>query len=225
VNRSAIAGVTKSGSKLAIEPRPSNDSRTDEDLLSRIRSGEMEHFGELVRRYERELFGYLRRYVGSDDLAADVFQNTFIAVFRKIEHYQPGRAARPWLYTIATHQAIDALRRRNRRIDHRADLPLPSSDDGNEGGARSFTELIFSQDPGPPASAETDELRGLVRAAIDQLPELWKQVIVLAYFQGLRYHEIAETLEIPLGTVKSRLHAAVARLTEIWQASGHSREL
>ena len=206
------------------EPRPQDDPRTDEDLLARIRAGEMEHFGELVRRYERELFGYLRRYVGSEDLAADVFQNTFIAVFRKIEQYQPGRSARPWLYTIATHQAIDALRRRNRRLDHRADTPLPAGDDGSEGGARLFSELMFDQDPGPPALAETGELRALVRDAVEQLPELWRQVILLAYFQGLRYHEIAETLEIPLGTVKSRLHAAVARLTEIWQAAGRTQD-
>jgi len=209
---------------VAREQRPQDDPRTDEDLLARIRSGEMEHFGELVRRYERELFGYLRRYVGSEDLAADVFQNTFIAVFRKIEQYQPGRAARPWLYTIATHQAIDALRRRSRRLDHRADAALPTGDDGSESGARSFSELIFDQDPGPPALAETEELRAMVREAIDQLPELWRQVIILAYFQGLRYFEIAEALEIPLGTVKSRLHAAVGRLTEIWQATGPSQD-
>lgn len=210
---------------MARELQPRDDPRTDEDLLARIRSGEMEHFGELVRRYERELFGYLRRYVGSEDMAADVFQNTFIAVFKKIEQYQPGRAARPWLYTIATHQAIDALRRRGRRLDHRADTPLPSGDEGPDGGARSFSELIHAQEPGPPATAETEELRAMVRATIDELPELWRQVILLAYFQGLRYHEIAEALDIPLGTVKSRLHAAVARLTELWQAAGRPRDL
>src|SRR5262249_58715694 len=91
----------------------------DETLLAGLRAGEREVFGSLVRRYERELFGYLRRYLGDDDLADDVFQNTFVQVFLKIRQYEPGRPARPWLYAIATNQAIAALRRRNRRTADR----------------------------------------------------------------------------------------------------------
>ena len=86
----------------------------DDILLARLRDGDREVFGLIVRRYERELFGYLRRYVGDEDLADDVFQNTFVQVFLKIGQYEPGRPARPWLYAIATNQAIDALRRRMR---------------------------------------------------------------------------------------------------------------
>ena len=103
---------------------------TDEQLLARLRAGERDVFGTLVRRYERELFGYLRRYVGDDDLADDVFQNTFVQVFLKIQQYEPGRPARPWLYAIATNQAIDALRRRNRRADQRADAVTTPDEDG-----------------------------------------------------------------------------------------------
>src|SRR6516162_6373358 len=86
----------------------------DEDLLIRFRRGQREAFGALVRRYERELYGYLRRYLGDANLADDVFQNTFLQVYTKIGQYQAGRPVRPWLYTIVTHQAIDALRRANR---------------------------------------------------------------------------------------------------------------
>ena len=195
---------------------------TDEEILARLQAGQMDLFGELVRRYERELFGYLRRYLGRDDLAADVFQNTFLAVFRKIHHYQPGRAARPWLYTIATNQAIDATRRRSRRVDARADAILPGGAGGDEEGGRPLLEILRDPDPGPVAQAELAELRGLVREAVDQLPDLLRQVILLAYFQGLRYQEIAEALDIPLGTVKSRLHAAVAKLCEAWQGAGRT---
>ena len=194
---------------------------TDEEILARLQAGQMDLFAELVRRYERELFGYLRRYLGRDDLAADVFQNTFLAVFRKIHHYQPGRAARPWLYTIATNQAIDATRRRSRRVDARADAILPGGD-GDEDGGRPLLEILRDPDPGPVAQAELGELRGLVREAVDQLPDLLRQVILLAYFQGMRYQEIAEALDIPLGTVKSRLHAAVAKLCEAWQGAGRT---
>src|SRR5712691_11336379 len=83
-------------------------------LLDRFRRGQREAFGVLVRRYERELYGYLRRYLGDGNLADDVFQNTFLQLYTKVATYEPGRPVRHWLYTIATHQAIDALRRNGR---------------------------------------------------------------------------------------------------------------
>lgn len=190
---------------------------TDEDLLARLRSGESDLFKELVRRYERELYGYLHRYLGDPELAADVFQNTFVQVFVKIEQYQPGRPARPWLYAIATNQAIDALRRRNRRVDSRAD-PLLAGDDGDD-SARPLFEVLRDRDPGPVENAEAAEVRQLVRDSVDRLPPLLRQVVILAYFQGLRYQEIADALDIPLGTVKSRLHAALAKLAESWEGA------
>ncbi len=170
-------------------------------------------FGPLVKRYERELFGYLRRYVGDDELAEDVFQNTFLQVFLKIQQYEPGRPARPWLYAIATNQAIDALRRKNRRADQRTDALVMPDEDGEP---RPLFELIASAEVGPPEETDRAEEREQVRAAVDRLPDLLKQVVILAYFQGLKYQDIAETLAIPVGTVKSRLHAAVAKLTEEW---------
>ena len=90
-------------------------SCSDEDLLASFQSGRREAFGVLVRRYEGELYGYLRRYLGEGALAEDVFQNTFLQVFIKIGQYDRGRPVRPWLYAIATNQAIDALRRQGRQ--------------------------------------------------------------------------------------------------------------
>src|SRR3954453_10082195 len=89
-------------------------SCSDEELMRRFRCGQREAFGVLVRRYEGELYGYLRRYLGDGNLADDVFQNTFLQLYTKIGKYEQGRPVRPWLYTIATHQAIDALRRNGR---------------------------------------------------------------------------------------------------------------
>ena len=194
---------------------------TDEQLLARIRDGDREVFGPLVRRYERELFGYLRRYVGDDDLADDVFQNTFVQVFVKIAQYEPGRPARPWIYAIATNQAIDALRRRNRRADQRADaIVLPDED----GVARPLFELMASSEVAPPAQADRDEQRLLVRAAVDRLPDLLRQVVLLTYFQGMKYRDAADVLGIPVGTVKSRLHAALTKLTEEWGGDAANAE-
>ncbi|MBN9520962.1 RNA polymerase sigma factor [bacterium] len=191
-------------------------AETDEQLLARLRAGDRSVFGTLVKRYERELFGYLRRYVGDDDLADDVFQNTFIAVFRKIGQYEPGRAARPWLYAIATNQAIDALRRRTRRGDRSADARTAPDE---EGEPRPLFELVPAPGPDPGESADRAEQAGRVRAAVDRLPDLLRQVVVLAYFQGLKYKDIADVLGIPVGTVKSRLHAATTKLTEDWTAA------
>lgn len=197
-------------------PPPPN---TDENLLARLRDGDRSVFELLVRRYERELFGYLRRYVGDDDLAEDVFQNTFVQVFLKIKQYEPGRPARPWLYAIATNQAIDALRRRNRRTaDRPADVVSAPDEDGE---SRPLFELLPAPGDAPPDAADRAEQREQVRAAVDRLPELLKQAVLLVYFQGLKYQDAAEALGIPVGTVKSRLHAALTKLTEEWnQESG-----
>lgn len=192
------------------------DALTDEELLARLRRGEHDLFGLLVRRHERELYGYLRRYTGDPELAADVFQNTCVAVFTKIRQYEPGRSARPWLYAIATNQAIDAMRRRARRKDARSVPVLPAADDGPDATASLF-DLLERGGPGPEELAEGEELRKLVRAAVDELPDLLRQVVVLTYFQGMKYQDAADVLGVPLGTVKSRLHAALVKLTECWQ--------
>jgi RNA polymerase sigma-70 factor (ECF subfamily) len=191
------------------------DRMTDEELLGRIRKGDRDAFPVLVRRYERELYGYLKRYVGRTDLAEDVFQNTFLAIFRKIKYYEPGRAAKPWLYTIATHQAIDAMRRRGRRPDLFVQEAAVTDGRGDDDGG--MLDRNPGRMPDPAEQAADREQADDVRDAVDALPELFKQVILLAYFQGLKYQDVAEALEIPVGTVKSRLNAAVTRLGDLWR--------
>ena len=195
---------------------------SDEDLLNYFRQGQTEAFGALVRRYERELYGYLRRYLGDAELAEDVFQNTFLQLYTKAGQYEPGRPVRPWLYTIATHQAIDALRRNSRHqvlsLDqNRKELP--------NGEIRSLLELLETRGPGTVEQVQGEERRDRVRASVDHLPDFLKQVLVLAYYQGLKYREIADILGIPVGTVKSRLHAALVKLQEEWNASPSLREM
>ena len=194
---------------------------SDEDLLARLRDGERDVLGALIRRYERELFGYLRRYLGDDDLADDVFQNTFLQVFLKIQQYELGRPARPWLYAIATNQAIDALRRRNRRVADRPAETVSAPDE--DGEPRPLFELLPAPGDAPPDAADRTEQREQVRAAVARLPELLRQAVILVYFQGLKYQDAAEILDIPVGTVKSRLHAALMKLTEEWNPEPEDR--
>jgi len=189
---------------------------TDEELLERFRSGQREAFGFLIRRYERELYGYLRRYLGDGDLAEDVFQNTFLQLYTKIGKFEAGRPVRPWLYTIATHQAIDALRRQGRHQNLSLDQQREEQADGE---ASSLAALLEARGPGPLDQAQGEERRQFVRASVERLPDFLRQVVLLAYYQGLKYREIADILAIPVGTVKSRLHAALVKLQEAWAAS------
>jgi RNA polymerase sigma-70 factor (ECF subfamily) len=188
----------------------------DEELLARFRRGQAEAFEVLVRRYERELYGYLRRYLGDASLADDVFQNTFLQLYTKIGQYEAGRPVRPWLYTIATHQAIDALRRNGR---HQAVSLHQEREELPTGEVHSLLELLESRGPGPVDQVHSEERRELVRSSVEQLPDFLRQVVLLAYYQGLKYREIADILDIPVGTVKSRLHAALVRLHEQWSGS------
>jgi RNA polymerase sigma-70 factor (ECF subfamily) len=194
---------------------------SDEELMARFRKGQADTFGVLLRRYERELYGYLRRYLGNSELAEDVFQNTFLQLYQKCSQYELGRPFRPWLYTIATHQAIDALRRNGRHqalsLDqHQAELP--------EGDVRTLLEMLEARGPGPLDVVQSEERRERIRASVEQLPDFLRQVVILAYYQGMKYRDIAEVLEIPVGTVKSRLHAALFKLQEAWLASPSLRE-
>jgi len=194
------------------------DHQTDEELLTRYRDeGRPEDFNALVRRYERELFRYLARYLGDKSLADDVFQNTFLQVHLKRGLYESGRPVRPWIYSIATHQAVDALRKVGRHPTVSLDLRTSNS----ESDPSALVDLLVSETPGPLANLQGEERKEWVRQAIEKLPDALRQTLVLAYFQDLKYREIAEILDIPVGTVKSRLHAALTKLQDLARAARH----
>lgn len=184
----------------------------EELLLAYRRTGDRDLFSLLVQRYERELYSYLRRYLGDAEMAEDAFQAAFLQVHLKCKHYEPGRAVRPWLYTIATNQAIDA-QRRNRR--HRmVSLDRAGAADGDDVGK--LLDLLVSAEPSPSAQLTAMERQAWLAKAVKSLPEGLRDVVQLVYFQEMKYREAADVLGIPVGTVKSRLHAAVAKLNEAW---------
>jgi RNA polymerase sigma-70 factor (ECF subfamily) len=156
------------------------------------------------------LYGYLRQYLGSSEAAEDVFQQTFMQVHQKVGQYETGRQVRPWLYTVATHQAID-YQRRNRR--HRmVSLDRRAGDEHDDG---SLSNWLGTTDMDPAEQTEMAEANEQLRRVVDELPEQTRQVVTLVYFQGLKYREAAEVMGIPVGTVKSRLHAALEKLSEV----------
>ncbi|MCL2118400.1 MAG: sigma-70 family RNA polymerase sigma factor [Planctomycetaceae bacterium] len=182
---------------------------SDEELLMAYRTEEDRvAFEELVKRYERELYNYLRHYLGNAELAEDVFQTTFFLIHQKRGLYEEGRAFRPWLYRIATNQAIDA-KRRNKR--HSA-ISLDAQTLYDENSQNLYAAQLAGDETDPGETMLDMERGHQVRDAVEQLPETLRQVLYLVYFQGLKYREAAETLGIPFGTIKSRLNCAIKKL-------------
>ena len=190
-------------------------SSSDEELLLQYRdSGDREVFAELVHRHERTLYNYLRHYTGSAEVAEDAFQATFLQVHLKCEQFEAGRQFRPWLYAIAIHQAIDA-RRRSRR--HQAvSLERLGPSDRPLCDRRSLDEAMLSDEPSPEDRAGQAEDRELLRTAMNELSAPVRMALQLVYYEGLKYREAAEIMNVPVGTIKCRVNTAVARLTEIW---------
>ncbi len=186
----------------------------DEVLLREfVKSGNRAAFEKLVRRYQLEIYNYLRRYMGDDDQAEDAFQLTFVKVYKKVEQFDLERRFRPWLYGIATHQAID-LKRRNKRRLH-ASLDVGSMSDESYGASQSASipdHRVAEQDP-----LEAEELRMQLRDAIAEVGEPGRSALELIYLQSMPYRDAAEILGVPVGTVKSRVHAAVRKLATIWK--------
>ncbi len=188
--------------------------RTDEELLLAYRDhGDRQAFDELVYRYEAELYNYLRNYLGDAQMAEDAFQNTFLQVHLKCGQFERGRRVRPWLYAVAVNQAIDAHRRGRR---HRLlSLERRSGAENAPEDAATLTDIVHGVETDPAGAMAAAEQGASLRQAVDRLPEALRQTVLLVYYQGLRYREAAEVLGVPVGTVKSRLHAAIHRLSDM----------
>jgi RNA polymerase sigma-70 factor (ECF subfamily) len=131
------------------------------------------------------------------------------------------RKFRPWLFTIAANKARDHLRRRARRrtLDLSAPIDGGGGGSGGDGTAGSFIDLMEIDIPPPDAAMEQQELSRKVQGVLDLLPHSLREILLLSYFQRLSYVQIADELGIPLGTVKSRLHSAVASFARHWKAT------
>lgn len=187
---------------------------TDEELLMEYRvTNSPAVFETLVKRYERELYNYLRRFLGNQVLAEDAFQATFLQVHLKCHLFDADRKVRPWLYTVATNQAID-IQRRNRR--HRL-VSLDRPNRGQQDDLGSLIDVLNSRESDPGDGMEMSERREWIRGAVAALPEQLRSAVKLVYFRGMKYREAADELDVPVGTVKSRLHSAVKRLGQAWQ--------
>lgn len=193
------------------------DQRSDEKLVEAYRRGETDAFRQLVERYHDDLLRFLTRLGGDRQIAEDAFQEAFLQVHLSLGSFDASRRFRPWLFTIAANKARDLLRRKGRRQTLELSAPIGSAGGGagNDGG--SFIDLLEVDIPPPDADMLNTERDELVQRALDQLSDPLREILLLAYFQRLTYAQVAEELGIPLGTVKSRLHAAVATFARRWR--------
>jgi len=172
----------------------------DAHVMAQVQGGELEAFERLVKQYQGPLYAFFVRLVGRTADAEDLVQETFLRVYKARETFDPLRAFAPWLYGIATHVLGDYGRRQERV---RATM------------ARAVEELTASEamevsDVGDQA-ARRDVIRH-VRDSMQQLPEDHRLVLILRHYHGLRYEDIAQALGLSVGTVKSRIHYALAKL-------------
>lgn len=195
-------------------PQPS-----DEQLFESYRDGDVAALRTLIERYHDDLLRFLNRLTGDRQGAEDVFQETFLQIHQSQGTFDATRRFKPWLFTIAANKARDQLRRKGRR--HEVDLMAPVAGDGDGGGGeggQTFVDLMEVEIPAPGDPMLTRERDEAVQKAVDRMPGALKEILLLAYFQRLSYNQIADELDIPLGTVKSRLHAAVAAFARHWQS-------
>ncbi len=194
---------------------------TDERLLADHLGGRSDAFEILVRRHAPELFRFIFRFTNSSAVAEDLVQETLLQVLQSAETFDPARRFKPWMFTIAANKARDWLRSRARR----SELPLDAQIDRDHRAAeQSFLDLLQSDEDDHTARLERDEQRQAVRAIVDTMPATLREVLVLAYYHRFPYKQIAGILDIPVGTVKSRLHASVGHFAKAYRqaASDHT---
>ena len=185
---------------------------SDEQLLERFSfHGDSHALEVLIHRYEAPLFNYLFRYLGNREAAEDVFQASFLQVYSKSDQFDPSKKFKPWLYTVATNQAIDYQRRNHRKTTISLDVSYGSDADESTG---SLQEILESAEKDPSFSMDSSEQAQRVRAAVNDLPDILRETVNLVYFEDMKYKDAADILHVPVGTVKSRLHAAMKKLAE-----------
>lgn len=193
--------------------------RTDEQLVRDYRDGDAAAFRTLIERHQDALLRFLIRFMGDRQAAEDVFQDAFLQIHLAADSFDIERRFKPWLFTIAANKGRDYLRRHHRRPT--VDLSAPIDGGSDDGGSRTYLDLMEIDVDPPGRPLDERERDRLVQKAVDSLPEHVREILLLAYFQRMSYANIAEGLGIPLGTVKSRLHAAVAAFARAWaQVSG-----
>jgi RNA polymerase sigma-70 factor (ECF subfamily) len=182
----------------------------EQALIHDAQNGSLDAFNALVLHYQDSVYNTALRILGDDELAADVTQDAFISAFKSIKSFRGG-SFKAWLMRTVTNACYDELRRQKRRPTVSLE---PDTDDGEE-----MDSPRWLADPNmtPDQKAEADELEHAIQHCLNNLPIEFKTVVIMADIQGMDYVEVAASVRVPLGTIKSRLARARLRLRECLQ--------
>ena len=194
-----MPALAQSLSFQAAPPRPMENPPSDLELVARVRGGDDTAFRELVDRHRGRIFGLCCRILRDPEDAEDAAQEAFVKAYRRLDSFRGDSQFYTWLYRVATNVANDHYQARRRRRSVEAGdsemLQPPRHDDPER----------------PDRAAERSDMKEVARRALDKLPPLFRTVLILREYEGLEYRDIAETLNIELGTVMSRLFRARLR--------------
>lgn len=197
---------------------------TDLELVEAARQNRDDRaFAVLIKRYERPLYNFILRMISSPAEAEELFQETFLRIYKNLDNFRGGASFSPWAYRIAHNLCIDSLRRPDKRI-----FVELEKDDSDEVSV--LDRMVNEQSPNPENELYRRQIGHSIQEAVQELPPKLRSVFVMYQYDHFPYEEIAVVLEIPLGTVKSRMHAALQQLstklrhlTPTGEPRGHKR--
>ena len=184
----------------------------EQELVRELKSGSEQAFALLIAQYSQPIYSLIARSLRDPSEAADVTQEVFVKVFRSIRGFHGDASLRTWIYRIALHETSNQQRWWNRH--KRQELPIDAPIENEEGECTCMAETLATGDASPFEQALRTETRQRVEAALRLLPDAYREVVVLREIEGFGYEEIAEILNVNLGTVKSRLTRGRAALRE-----------
>ena len=177
----------------------------DTSLVGALKAGSEDAFAQLIAQYHQPLFSLIARSIQDQADAADITQEVFIKVFRSIRGFHGESSLRTWLYRIALHEASNQRRWWSRHKRQEITIDSSSSEPDEDGDMPFLSATLMDTRESPFDHAAQTEVRQRVEAALQQLPEAYRTVVILREIEGFAYEEIAEILDVNLGTVKSRL--------------------
>ena len=197
--------VTKISSSIQPHNKDKNILYTDEELIARFQGGDEQAYVELVNRYRNRLMTFLCGYVLDIDKAEDLVQDTFVKLYTKKDSYKPIAKFSTWIYTIAGNLAKTYLRRRKRRPEYTF----------TQMGSKEWEYQLPLVEPEKGKTAEDHFLMKQIYKAIQMLPDHGRVVVILRDMQQLSYKEISKIVDVPLGTVRSRINRARLKLQKV----------
>jgi RNA polymerase sigma-70 factor (ECF subfamily) len=192
---------------------------TDAQLITKFQNGDSYAFNSIVWRWEKRIYNFVLRYLGDHDDSCDVCQKTFIRAYRNLHRLRDAERFSTWLYQIAVNNCRDEIRRRSRKRMYSLDTMTQNQHD------EKLPVMENDAKEHPEAQTHNGSLHELLNRALHQLPEEQRIVVIMKQYQGLKFSEIAEVLETPVNTVKSRMYYGLDGLRKIfkqWQINEES---